>query len=273
MLAQLCSAALATPGGCSTVGIRAAVETWSLFANVLNYVIVAAVFLLEFAYRRRRFPGRPYRGSLDFLRRTAARRAGSRGDDTAANRRVREVRDRVHGPDRSPGICRAFSGTPGASGRGAARDRHRRGRLESLGAAIVVTGLPRAKFTAPLAPGDRGSIRLKRSPGPARIRSQPRRGAGGAGRIPTARGRGFPMTDKWIERPEGGAPLALRLLCGFALTFGRAPARAVLHPITLYFMLRRGPERRASREFLSRVLGRRASARGCLSATSSASRR
>ncbi len=67
------------------------------------------------------------------------------------------------------------------------------------------------------------------------------------------------MTDKWIERPEGGAPFALRILCGFALAFGRAPARAVLYPIALYFLLRRAPERRASRAFLSRALGRPAS--------------
>lgn len=67
------------------------------------------------------------------------------------------------------------------------------------------------------------------------------------------------MTDKWIERPEGGAPFALRLLCGFAFTFGRAPARAVLYPVALYFLLRRAPERRASRAFLSRALGGRAS--------------
>lgn len=67
------------------------------------------------------------------------------------------------------------------------------------------------------------------------------------------------MTDRWIERPEGGAPRALRLLCGFALTFGRAAARAILHPVALYFLVRRGPERRASRAYLARVLGRPAS--------------
>jgi predicted LPLAT superfamily acyltransferase len=66
------------------------------------------------------------------------------------------------------------------------------------------------------------------------------------------------MTGRWIERPEGGAPAALRLLCAFVFSFGRWPARAILHPIALYFMIRRGPERRASREFLGRVLGRRA---------------
>ena len=69
------------------------------------------------------------------------------------------------------------------------------------------------------------------------------------------------MTDEWIERPEGGAPFALRLLTGFARSFGRTAARAVLHPVTLYFLLRRGPERRASRAYLARVLGRHATIR------------
>src|SRR5690606_23800451 len=36
-------------------------------------------------------------------------------------------------------------------------------------------------------------------------------------------------------------------------------ARALLIPITLYFLVVRGPERRASRAYLGRVLGRRAS--------------
>jgi predicted LPLAT superfamily acyltransferase len=64
------------------------------------------------------------------------------------------------------------------------------------------------------------------------------------------------MRAAWRERPEGGGRTALRLIAGFALRFGRAPARLALYPITAYFLLRRGPERRASRAYLSRVLER-----------------
>ena len=45
---------------------------WSLFANVLNYLLVAALFVVEFLYRQRRFPQQPYRGLLDFTRRVAS---------------------------------------------------------------------------------------------------------------------------------------------------------------------------------------------------------
>lgn len=64
------------------------------------------------------------------------------------------------------------------------------------------------------------------------------------------------MTDAWLERPEGGSGLAMRLLVAVALGLGRTVARVVLIPITAYFMLRRGPERRASRDYLARMLGR-----------------
>jgi predicted LPLAT superfamily acyltransferase len=65
------------------------------------------------------------------------------------------------------------------------------------------------------------------------------------------------MTDAWLERPEGGGGFAMRLLVGVALGLGRTVARVVLLPVTVYFMVRRGPERRASRAYLTRVLGRR----------------
>jgi predicted LPLAT superfamily acyltransferase len=48
------------------------------------------------------------------------------------------------------------------------------------------------------------------------------------------------------------------MLRGFALFCGRRAARLVLYPITLYYLLRRGPERRASRAYLQRVFGRKA---------------
>jgi uncharacterized membrane protein len=42
---------------------------WSLFANVLNYVVIAGFFGLEYAWRRRRFPQQEYRSIADFTRR------------------------------------------------------------------------------------------------------------------------------------------------------------------------------------------------------------
>jgi predicted LPLAT superfamily acyltransferase len=66
------------------------------------------------------------------------------------------------------------------------------------------------------------------------------------------------MTAAWQHRPEGGGALALRLMCGFALLFGRRVARLALYPVTAYFLIRRGPERRASRAYLERILQRRA---------------
>ncbi|HET6603324.1 MAG TPA: acyltransferase [Xanthomonadaceae bacterium] len=62
----------------------------------------------------------------------------------------------------------------------------------------------------------------------------------------------------WRQRPEGGTRLAIRAIRFVALRLGRPLARLLLYPITLYFVLVRGPERRASREFLARATGHRA---------------
>lgn len=43
-------------------------DWWSWFANVLNYGVVFAFFFGEYLVRRRRFPDRPYRSFLQFLR-------------------------------------------------------------------------------------------------------------------------------------------------------------------------------------------------------------
>ena len=47
-------------------------EWWSLFANCIGYVLIGVFFVLEYAYRRYRFPKMPYRNMYDFLRQMAA---------------------------------------------------------------------------------------------------------------------------------------------------------------------------------------------------------
>ncbi|HTT03057.1 MAG TPA: hypothetical protein VMG11_13315 [Steroidobacteraceae bacterium] len=47
-------------------------RTWSLFANVLEYVIVVAFFVIEYGYRQRRFPQQPYPNMIEFMRRMLA---------------------------------------------------------------------------------------------------------------------------------------------------------------------------------------------------------
>ena len=42
---------------------------WSWFANLLNYGIVGAAFVIEYFVRMRLFPDRPYTGLFDFFRR------------------------------------------------------------------------------------------------------------------------------------------------------------------------------------------------------------
>lgn len=58
----------------------------------------------------------------------------------------------------------------------------------------------------------------------------------------------------WKQRPEGGGFFAIWLIRTIARRGGRAVARSLLWPITAYFLLMRGPERRASRAYLRRVL-------------------
>ena len=60
----------------------------------------------------------------------------------------------------------------------------------------------------------------------------------------------------WQSRPEGGGRFALWLIRTIALHGGRRLGRLCLYPITLYFFLRRAPERQASRQYLQRVFGR-----------------
>lgn len=65
------------------------------------------------------------------------------------------------------------------------------------------------------------------------------------------------MTDAWLRRREAGSLFAMRLLMEIALRCGRRVSRVILLPVSAYFLLRRAPERRASRAYLARILGRR----------------
>ncbi|HVF35226.1 MAG TPA: acyltransferase [Candidatus Saccharimonadia bacterium] len=65
---------------------------------------------------------------------------------------------------------------------------------------------------------------------------------------------------RWHERPEGGGFVAMWMMVNLARGVGRGAVRLLLYPITLYFFVRRGPERRASRAYLGRALGRPARA-------------
>lgn len=67
------------------------------------------------------------------------------------------------------------------------------------------------------------------------------------------------MKAAWQERQEIGNDFALRAIVWISRSCGRGVAQLFMWPTALYFLLRRGPERRASRLYLSRVLGRRAS--------------
>lgn len=67
--------------------------------------------------------------------------------------------------------------------------------------------------------------------------------------------------EHWHDRPEGGGPFAMWLIRTIALRGGRRLGRLLLYPITLYFYVRRAPERLASRQYLQRVFGRPATAR------------
>ena len=64
------------------------------------------------------------------------------------------------------------------------------------------------------------------------------------------------MSQPWARLPERGNRLVLHLIVWITLHIGRPVARALLYPITLYFLLTAAEARRGSRRFLRRALGR-----------------
>jgi predicted LPLAT superfamily acyltransferase len=64
------------------------------------------------------------------------------------------------------------------------------------------------------------------------------------------------MSQAWLAQRERGTLGAMRLIAWITQHFGYAAGRALLHPICLYFVVFSRPARRASRDYLRRVLGR-----------------
>jgi len=76
-LANLLLALCATPNGILSLlgwvpSVTVPQRAWSWFANIGEYLIVAAFFAAEFLYRQRRFPQEEHAGLLQFLRRLGA---------------------------------------------------------------------------------------------------------------------------------------------------------------------------------------------------------
>ncbi len=69
------------------------------------------------------------------------------------------------------------------------------------------------------------------------------------------------MSRHWLESAERSNILAVRVLVWIALFLGRRVARLVLVPVSFYFLLFGGSARAASRDYLSRATGRRATLR------------
>lgn len=67
------------------------------------------------------------------------------------------------------------------------------------------------------------------------------------------------MSGHWQAQREGGNRFWLGVLVAAALRFGHGFMRRFLYLISLYYFLRRGSERRASRDYLTRLFGCRAS--------------
>jgi predicted LPLAT superfamily acyltransferase len=68
----------------------------------------------------------------------------------------------------------------------------------------------------------------------------------------------------WTTDRERGSDRLLRFTCWLVLTFGWGIGRALLFPITLYYYATAGRPRAASRDYLSRALGRPARMRDVL---------
>jgi predicted LPLAT superfamily acyltransferase len=65
------------------------------------------------------------------------------------------------------------------------------------------------------------------------------------------------VSRQWSSLPERGTPFALELILWIGVRVGRRAGRLLLYPIAVYFFLTTTARRRASLEYLARVLDRK----------------
>ena len=68
---------------------------------------------------------------------------------------------------------------------------------------------------------------------------------------------------EWMQRKERGSSALLVFMTKLSLFLGRRLSRPILYPIALYFLVAVRPARKASRDYLTRCLGRPASLLDC----------
>lgn len=169
-IANLMLAALATPDGLLmaagvTPPFTVPQQAWSLFANVLGYLLVAAFFMVEYAYRRRRFPQQPYRNFFDFLGRTIAaspRLLSRDSSESGVGALVTEHRT-AHAPLRiphnHPALPGHFPGQPIVPGV-VLLDQVLQATQSWLGDQVRLHSLQQVKFLAPLLADQDAQIQL-----------------------------------------------------------------------------------------------------------------
>ncbi len=65
------------------------------------------------------------------------------------------------------------------------------------------------------------------------------------------------MSGHWTAQRERGTVLSMKMITWIAVVFGRSASCALLYPVCFYFMLFAPGATRASREYLTRLFGRR----------------
>ncbi|HVS26597.1 MAG TPA: acyl-CoA synthetase [Burkholderiales bacterium] len=130
---------------------------------------------------------------------------------------------------------------------------------QGFGPGIKIVAVPATKFSAVLHPGEKFDVSLEMA-GDSLIRFVITRGetriASGSLRYLRSRA-GKTVSEAWLAQRERGSLTAMRLLIWLTLKLGRNAARIFLYPICAYFIVFSLHARRASRLYLSRVLGRK----------------